>query len=165
MTCETGGDPPFADCVKASAEPQTVKTENCLITDDVSPADVHPDGRLSDELLPAEEDVEGGQGQENAEFHDDDGAVVLDPDVGTGVPHLRLPPGIPVPSEEMVRRHRAAGHTPYQPWCECCVRGAANAPAHRSRNQEPLMNIPELHSDYAFFKDKKVMREMQLQFW
>ena len=88
-----------------------------------------------------------------AEFVDDDGAVVFEPvEEYRGI---RLPPGVPVPSDEIVRRHRAAGHTPYRPWCSCCVEGAANAPPHKARADNPIGDVPELHSDYGFFRDRK----------
>ena len=71
-------------------------------------------------------------------YHDDDGAVWFEQG---GEPQvlLRLPRGVPVPSAEMVRRHRAAGlrHCPYRSLCEDCVRGACNAPAHRARDPKP----------------------------
>ena len=54
----------------------------------------------------------------------------------------------------MIRRHKASGHCPYRPWCSCCVSGAANLPAHGPRS-EPIGDVPELHCDYAFFRDKK----------
>ena len=86
---------------------------------------------------------------------DEDGAVCFD--APGEAPHLqiRVPPDVPVPSAEMVRRHKASGHCPYRPWCEHCVRGAANQPAHRRRDSAPVGNLPELHSDYGFFRDKK----------
>ena len=64
---------------------------------------------------------------------------------------------IPVvtPSKEEVRRHRLT-HCPCRSWCEECVCGAANMEAHRARS-EPLISIPEIHSDYAFFTDRKEM--------
>ena len=77
---------------------------------------------------------------------DEDGAVCFD--APGEAPHLqiRVPPDVPVPSAEMVRRHKASGHCPYRPWCEHCVRGAANQPAHRrSRN-------PGENSDPATFR-------------
>ena len=37
--------------------------------------------------------------------------------------------------------------------------GAANAPDHRARTSEPVSGRPELHSDYAFFRDKKGDRD------
>ena len=85
---------------------------------------------------------------------DDDGAVVFE-DGGGEARDLRLPPGVPTPSKEMVRKHRASGHCPYRAWCAHCISGAANAPAHRARLAEPVGAVPELHSDYGFFRDKK----------
>ena len=38
----------------------------------------------------------------------------------------------------------------YRPWCEDCIRGTANAPAHRARCPDLVMGMPELHSDYGF---------------
>ena len=94
-------------------------------------------------------------GHRGGEFQDDDGALCFDaPGEAPHVP-VRVAPEIPKPSAEMVRRHRAAGHCPYRPWCAECVAGAANAPAHRRRDPAPVDNIPELHSDYAFFRDRK----------
>ena len=58
-------------------------------------------------------------------YHDEDGAVFFEGGAGETQVHLRLPPDVPVPSREMVRRHRAAGHCPYRPWCEECLRGAS----------------------------------------
>ena len=66
-----------------------------------------------------------------------------------------MPPGVPVPSREMVRKHRASGHCPFRAWCSHCVSGAANAPAHRARCEQPVGEVPELHSDYGFFRDRK----------
>ena len=88
-------------------------------------------------------------------FRDDDGVVVFEHGGAAESVKVKLPPGVPVPSKEMIRRHKAAGHCPYRPWCEDCIRGAANAPSHFARNAEPLMDIPELHSDYGFFRDQK----------
>ena len=83
-------------------------------------------------------------------YHDEDGAVFFDYDGGGGAAAMRLPADVPAPSKEMMRRHRAAGHCPYRPWCEDCVRGACNAPAHRARDPNPIGDVPELHSDYVF---------------
>ena len=108
---------------------------------------------VEEQNVELEERVQEEEGEEE-ELRDDDGAVVFE-DGGGEFRGVRLPPGIPVPSNEMVRRHRATGHSPYRPWCRFCVEGAANAPAHRARPEAPIGNIPELHSDYAFFRDKK----------
>ena len=114
---------------------------------------------VDDVLLPVvsdaqEPDVEREAAAAEEGYHDDDGAVWFEQG---GEPEvvLRLPRDVPVPSKEMVRRHRAAGHCPYRSWCEDCVRGACNAPAHRARDPKPIGEIPELHSDYGFFRDKK----------
>ena len=69
-----------------------------------------------------------------------------------------LPPDVPVPSKEMIRRHRAKGHVPYMPWCKHCVAKAANAPAHCAR-PPPIDDTPEVHGDYAFFCDRRGDRE------
>ena len=88
--------------------------------------------------------------------HDEDGAIVFD-----GLPaewrEARLPPDVPVPSREMVRRHRAAGHCPYKSWCKHCVANAANAPGHHPR--APISDVPEVHCDYAFFRDRRGDKE------
>ena len=61
----------------------------------------------------AEQDAEQGDGREvleDAEENlDDDGAVVFE-GVARERRQVRLPPDVPVPSQEMMRRHRAAGH-------------------------------------------------------
>ena len=85
------------------------------------------------------------------DYYDDDGAVHFG---GCERREVRLPAGVPVPSSEMVRQHRRAGHCPYRPWCEHCVSGAANAPSHGPRDPVSSDAIPELHCDYAFFRDK-----------
>ena len=96
-----------------------------------------------------------GRGPQVADSeYDDDGAVIFDGGCGEAR-DLRLPPGVPTPNREMVRKHRASGHCPYRAWCSHCISGAANAPAHRARCEEPLGDVPELHSDYGFFRDKK----------
>ena len=89
---------------------------------------------------------------EGGDYHDEDGAVHFG-DAGDARV-LQLPAGVPVPSLEMVRRHRRAGHVPYRPWCACCVSGAANAPAHVARDAVAADGTPEVHCDYAFFRDK-----------
>ena len=61
------------------------------------------------------------------------------------------------PSEKEVARHNLT-HVPFRPWCEVCVRGAANASPHKPR-PEPFGKQPEVHYDYAFFRDKKGDRE------
>ena len=99
----------------------------------------------------AHHEVAGALG-DGGEFRDEDGAVHFG-DAGEARA-MRLPPGIPVPSSEMVRRHRKAGHCPYRAWCSHCVRGAANAPAHGARDPVAADGTPEVHCDYAFFRDK-----------
>ena len=91
-----------------------------------------------------------------AEQRDADGAIYFE-DGGAPLPLrvLKLPPDVPVPSKDMIRRHKAAGHCPYMPWCSHCVMGACNAPAHVARPDAPDSGVPEVHCDYAFFKDKK----------
>ena len=90
------------------------------------------------------------------ELRDDDGAVYFDHGGAPGPSRvLRLPPDVPVPSKDMVRRHKASGHTPYMPWCSKCVSGACNAPAHVARQESQDGGVPEVHCDYGFFKDKK----------
>ena len=97
---------------------------------------------------------ESDEVQEGDGLRDVDGAAVFEDESGEGR-RPRLPPGVPVPSAEMVRRHRASGHCPYRSWCSCCVSGAANAPGHVARVDPPLCGVPELHSDYTFFRDRK----------
>ena len=94
---------------------------------------------------------------EGEEYIDEDGAVYFDD--GAEERGIRLPPGVPVPSPEMVRRHKAAGHSPYKPWCSICVRAACNAPAHRARSELQKGAVPEVHCDYGFFKDNKGVTE------
>ena len=45
-----------------------------------------------------------------AKYRDTDGAIYFD---GSGEGRdVRLPPGVPIPSADMIRRHKAAGHVP-----------------------------------------------------
>ena len=90
-------------------------------------------------------------------YHDEDGAVHFEQ--GHESRELRLPPGVPVPTQEMIRRHKRAGHCPYRSWCSQCVSGAANAPAHKARAEVAVDGTPEVHCDYAFFRDKPKDRE------
>ena len=90
-------------------------------------------------------------------YHDKDGAVHFDQ--GHESREVRLPPGVPVPSQEMIERHKKAGHCPYRPWCAHCVSGAANAPAHVAREGVADDGTPEVHCDYAFFRDQSGDRE------
>ena len=111
-----------------------------------------PEAVVEPNVEEAEPNVEDAGGDPEDDRLDDDGAVVMG---GDEPPRVRLPPGVPTPSQEMVRRHRASGHVRFAPWCADCVRGAANAPSHHRRAEDPLLGVPELHSDYGFFRDKK----------
>ena len=98
----------------------------------------------------------GGDAHGVDEQRDDDGFIYFDYGGAIGPSRvLRLPPDVPVPSKDMIRRHRKAGHTPYMPWCSRCVESACNAPAHVARAEAPEGGFPEVHVDYAFFKDRK----------
>ena len=97
------------------------------------------------------------------EPRDFDGAIYFDDGDGGEGRAVRLPPGVPVPSREMVRRHRAAGHSPYRPWCSHCVSGACNAPAHVAREVTTIGDVPEVHCDYGFFKNRET-RKMWIMF-
>ena len=66
----------------------------------------------------------------------------------------KIAPVLAPPSEEMVRRHKAAGHCPYRAWCKECVMGACNMPVHPARKDLDPGATPELHGDYAFFRDR-----------
>ena len=88
--------------------------------------------------------------EREVDVRDEDGAIVFDGQFG-GARRVRLPADVPVPSRELVRRHRASGHSPYRPWCAHCIQGAANLPSHGPRG-EPIGDVPELHCDYAFFR-------------
>ena len=119
--------------------------------------------RAENEVAEAEEPAakaqrQGEAGDDDEEageegVFDEDGAIVFE-----GVPaegrEARLPADVPIPSREMVRRHRAAGHCPYKPWCAHCVANAANAPSHHPRSA-PISDTPEIHCDYAFFRDRR----------
>ena len=108
-----------------------------------------------DDLMPVEpgvvvdDQVEGQEVVEGEDYHDEDGAVHFGREGHEGR-EARLPPGVPVPSMEMIRKHRKAGHCPYRPWCAHCVKGAANAPGHKARNPVDAGGTPEVHCDYAF---------------
>ena len=58
------------------------------------------------------------------------------------------------PPAEEIKRHKVSGHCPYRSWCEDCIRGAATMDPHLARG-DPISNVPEFHSDYAFFRDRK----------
>ena len=89
------------------------------------------------------------------ENRDDDGAVCFEYKEGFGEGRrARIAPEVPLPSEEMVRRHKASGHCPYWAWCKECVMGACNRPSHPARKALDPGAIPELHGDYAFFRDR-----------
>ena len=136
----------------------------------ISPVDVsvdHRGGRASggesftndeEKLVPVEAEGSGddpgeqpGQSEDHG-YHDKDGAVHFDQ--GPESRELRLPPGVPVPSQDMINKHKRAGHCPYRLWCAHCVSGAANAPAHIAREGVAGDGTPEVHCDYAFFRDK-----------
>ena len=85
-------------------------------------------------------------------YRDEDGAVHFEE--GHESREVKLPRGIPVPSQDMVDKHKRAGHCPYRPWCAHCVSGAANAPAHVAREEVAEDGTPEVHCDYAFFRDQ-----------
>ena len=173
MTCEVGGGPPKSLQVEA-----TQSSAVCLSPYKDSDGTLVPVMGDEEDVAPAEEDpiirrmmkkarfadgVESGPAvaagdRDDVDHRDDDGAVVFEDGFGEAR-DLRLPPGVPTPSKEMVRKHRASGHCPYRAWCTHCISGAANAPAHRARLSEPVGTVPELHSDYGFFRDKKGDRQ------
>ena len=98
-------------------------------------------------------DVDGEADDDLQDQRDADGAIHFDDDDARVRP---LPQGVPVPSADLVRKHRLSGHAKYKPWCAMCVRGACNAPAHRPRAELPAEGaLPEVHCDYGFFKNKK----------
>ena len=144
-----------------------VEAKCCSTVERVRPID--PD--VNDVLAPfsvgeasSSRDGEGVPGQiaeEVREFRDEDGAVYFDSPGESPKMPVRIAPEVPKPSAEMVRRHKASGHCPYRPWCPECVAGACTAPAHRRREQAPVGNIPELHSDYGFFETQKEKRAGQ----
>ena len=117
---------------------------------------IHDGAAENPELVEEMREGEEREVEESEEglFRDEDGAVIFEDQTGEGR-RVRLPLDVPVPSREMIRRQRAAGHCPYRPWCAHCVSGAANAPAHCPRADPPIGGVPEIHSDYAFFRDKK----------
>ena len=93
------------------------------------------------------------QEAEVEEFIDEDGEIVFQ-GVAAEWREARLPADVPIPSREMMRRHRAAGHCPYKPWCAHCVANAANAPSHHAKSA-PISDTPEVHCDYVFFRDRR----------
>ena len=97
----------------------------------------------------------GADGKEHEQWRDDDGAVFFDDHEGGEGRSARILPEVPVPSTEMVRRHRAAGHCPYRAWCPECLQGACNMPAHKAREENPIGSVPEVHGDYGFFRDSR----------
>ena len=107
----------------------------------VSPVD---DSQLAEAtagvLCPVVDFPEVVQEAEVEEFIDEDGAIVFE-GVAAEWREARLPAGVPIPSREMVRRHRAAGHCPYKPWCAHCVSNACNAPSHPAKSV-PIGDTP-----------------------
>ena len=134
------------------------------VSDSLEPLDVEEQSDMRDDVPDElweefEKEAAAERGYEDeADFRDDDGAVVFEDQSGESR-FVRLPPDVPIPSKEMVRRHRASGHCPYRSWCATCVAGAANMPGHGPRCGAPIGDIPEMHADYAFFRDKKGDRE------
>merc|ERR1712015_151748 len=100
-----------------------------------------------------------GEEQHEEEWHDEDGAVVFREEESGETRRVRTPPEVPAPSAEMVRRHKAAGHCPYRAWCTECVQGACNMPAHPARKPLEPGATPEVHADYAFFRDRRGEKE------
>ena len=96
--------------------------------------------------------------QGEKEYYDDDGAVVFE-EGGEEAKSVRVPTEPTMVSREMRRKHQASGHCPYRSWCETCVRGACNLPAHHSRPEEKIGDVPEIHMDYCFFRDKRNEKE------
>ena len=172
MTCGSGEGSPTPTQVKATRESTAV----CLSPSSAVRGDseiLAPVMSDDEEVVPPVEDPILQRMRKKADFaenvseipavdagedRDDDGAVVFEGGSGEAC-DLRLPPGVPTPSKEMVRKHRASGHCPYRAWCAHCISGAANAPAHRARLSEPVGTVPELHSDYGFFRDKRGDKE------
>ena len=151
------------DAVQESTS--NIEIADTAVMEDVAPRNTVGDGDLQPvvEEVPAEAEVEdvpaeAEVGDDGEDHRDGDGAVHFG-----GVRVVRLPPDVPIPSQEMVRRHRRAGHSPYQPWCPHCIAGAANAPAHSARAEVASdgnrMPTPEVHVDYAFFRDRSGEKE------
>ena len=116
--------------------------------------DTHEDCLMPvDPVAAGDEREEGEKAQKKEEYYDEDGAVHFG-EGGLEGREVKVPAGIPEPSAEMVRKHRKAGHCPYRPWCAHCVKGAANAPGHKARNPVEVGGTPEVHCDYAFFRDR-----------
>lgn len=84
-------------------------------------------------------------------YDDDDGAVLCD---GFECRLVNVPVECAIPSRELMRQHLASGHIPYRPWCKHCVSCAANMDRYLPGG-EPVGNIPEVHADYSFFRDRK----------
>ena len=59
------------------------------------------------------------------------------------------------PTEEEIRQHKACGHSPFRPWCATCCRGAANDRVHALRGPPAEGSAPEVHSEYAFFRNRR----------
>ena len=58
-----------------------------------------------------------------------------------------------LPTVEEQRRHSAT-HLPYRPWCPYCVAARKPGQAHQVQAPRDLTAVtPEIHVDYAFFKD------------
>ena len=59
--------------------------------------------------------------------------------------------------------HEAAGHWPYRPWCEDCVRGRAVGPnAKRVLADKKSSEVPRAHLDYAYLQEETIEEEEEM---
>ena len=60
------------------------------------------------------------------------------------------------PSIEDRRAHEAMGHSQYRPWCRHCVAAMRpDIPHHGVASMRERPDVPEVHSDFCFFRLKK----------
>ena len=59
------------------------------------------------------------------------------------------------PTAAMRQAHEATGHAQYRPWCRWCVQARKPNRRHRRKDARgPRSDIPEVHADFCFFRDR-----------
>ena len=107
----------------------------------------------TDEAAAEEAPETSAQGEEDVE-HADDWEGWIDLEDGSEEARLnRMSKPSNPPSAEMIRQ-RELSHCQYRSWCPVCVQAAANDRPHAARGEGPD-DAPEVHSDYAFFRNKR----------
>ena len=118
----------------------------------VSSSDKAAEPEQASEPVP-DEATEPEQAAEPGPAVDDDSWCDLE-DGGEESRVLRMCPPCNPPTAEEVRQHNMSGHCVFRNWCPVCVAAAADERAHGPR-QEQEGSVPEVASDYAFFRNRK----------